>query len=448
MLILKIIKNLKKILQYKQSNYLSYSISKFYSTYLLKEAANNSFYEKILSAGKFFFFLFDNKNLYNFKSEKKIDLLIVSNLVNLELNKDYYFGNLEKILEKKKINCIKVFRNLSNQKTKFFFQYKKKNFNLLSKRTKIFQECKYIYIFLREYLFYKSLRKYNLLKKNLGFFDYFSMIANMRTADQISDVIKILNPKCIIFTYEGHAWERLLIYECNKMKIITIAHQFSIIKQNQHGIFRNLKNGYNPNYIATSGNITKSLFLKKKVHSKIFRLGSCKFQKEVKKNFKQKKILVAIDTDFIMMQEMLNFVENLAIKNSNTLIIIRLHPLSFSNFFYLNFIKKKIKNIFNIKISYDTLETDLKKSEILIYRESSICILALNYNLKIIFFGNDKKLNCFDDKFPDQHIIKHSEDIDLILNKKYINKKYFDNYKKNYFTKFSPNNLIKVINNV
>jgi len=342
-LILKIIKILKKTLQYKQSNYLSYSISKSYSTYLLKQAGNNSFYEKILSVGKFFYFLFDNKNLYNFKSKKKIDLLIVSNLVNLELNRDYYFGNLEKILEKKKVNCLKVFRNLSNQKTKFFFKYKKKNFNLLSKRTKIFQECKYIYIFLREYLFYKITRKRNLLKKNHGFFEYFSMIANMRTADQISDVIKILNPKCLIFTYEGHAWERLLIYECNKMKIITIAHQFSTIKQNQLGIFRNLENAYNPNYIATSGNITKSLFLKKKIHSKIFRLGSCKFQKEVKKNFKQKKILVAIDTDFTRMQEMLSFVKDLAIKNVNSFILIRLHPLSFSNFFYLNFIKKKNK---------------------------------------------------------------------------------------------------------
>ena len=448
MLTLKTIKNLKKIFLCKHLNYLFYSISKLHSTYLFIEKRSTSSVEKILSAGKYFFFLFDNKNQFTFKKKNKIDLLIVSNLVNTNFNRDYYFGNLEKILENKKIKVIKVFRNLSNKKTKFFFQFKKKKLNLLSKRTKLTQECKYIYLFLREYLFNKSSRNYNLFKKKLDFYDYFSMIANMRTVDQITNVIKILNPKCIIFTFEGHAWERLLINECNKMNVVTIAHQFSTIAQNQVGIFKNLKNTYNPDYIATSGNITKNLFLKKSIHSQIFKLGSCKFQNKLKKNFKQKKILVAMDSDFVMMKEMLNFVEDLAIKNVNFSFIIRLHPLFISNFFYLNFIKKRIKNKFNIKISYDTLETDLKKSIILIYRESSICIKALNYNVRVFFFGNDKKLNSFDDKFPDQHIVKHPLNIDLILNKKYINKKYFDNYKKNYFTKFTPNNLIKVIKNV
>ena len=90
--------------------------------YLLKKKINNSFFEKILSIVRYFYFLFDNKNLYNFR-KNKIDLLIVSNLINTNLNQDYYFGNLEKILKKRKINCIKVFRNLSNQKTKFFFKY-------------------------------------------------------------------------------------------------------------------------------------------------------------------------------------------------------------------------------------------------------------------------------------------------------------------------------------
>ena len=414
--------------------------------YLLKKKINNSFFEKILSIVRYFYFLFDNKNLYNFR-KNKIDLLIVSNLINTNLNQDYYFGNLEKILKKRKINCIKVFRNLSNQKTKFFFKYKKKNFRLLSKRTKIFNECKYIYIFLRKYFFFKISLKHKLSRKNISFFDYLSIIGNMRTVDQIIEVIKILNPKCLIFTYEGHPWERLLIHECNKRNIISIAYQFSTIAQNQLGIFKNFKKKYSPDYIATSGNITKNIFLKKKLYSKVFKLGSCKFQNNAKLKLKQKKILVAIDSDFVMMQEMLNFTIELAIKNTNTYFIIRLHPLSISNFFYLNFIKNKIKNISNIKLSHNTLKTDLKQSKILIYRESSICILALNYNIKIYFFGTDKTVNFFDNKFPDLHNVKDSRDIELMINKKYKNKKYFENYKKNYFTKFSLNNLIKIINN-
>ena len=304
----------------------------------------------------------------------------------------------------------------------------------------------YIYI-LKTIFFYKISSKHNLLRKNISFFDYFSIIGNIRTADQIIEVTKILTPKCLIFTYEGHPWEKLLINECKKKNIITIAYQFSTITQNHLDILKNFKKTYSPDYIATSGNITKNLFLKKKLYSKIFKLGSCKFQNEVKLNLKQKKILVAIDNDFVMMQEMINFTVDLAIKNTNIFFIIRLHPLSISNFFYLNFIKNKIKNITNIELSYNTLEADLKQSRILIYRESSICILALNYNVKIYFFGTDKTLNFFDNKYPDQHIVNDPKDIELIINKSCENNKYFENYKKNYFTKFSPNNLIEIVNN-
>ncbi len=135
MLTFKIIVNFKKIIQYINSNYLSHSISRLNSVDLIKEKINNSSFQKILSIGRYFHLLFDNKNLYNFE-KKKIDLLIVSNLVNLNINQDYYFGNLEKILKKKNISCIKVLRNLSNEKTKVFFKFKKKILTCYLKETK------------------------------------------------------------------------------------------------------------------------------------------------------------------------------------------------------------------------------------------------------------------------------------------------------------------------
>lgn len=446
MIISKINRNFEKILLLKKSDNLIYAISKLHSTYRHVENKNYKFLKKIFLIFKYFLLLFDNKNILNSK-KKKVDLMIVSNLINLDLHKDYYFGNLEYILRKKKIKSIKIFRNLSNKKTSFFFKNDNSNLNLLSKRADIFRECMYIYYFLKEYFLFKTSGKYNLLKDNLRFFDFFSITRNLRIVDQINDCIGIFKPKCIIFTYEGHAWERLLIQKCKQNNVIAIAHQFSTVTQNQIGIFRNLKNEYNPDCIATSGTITKNLFLKEKLYSKIIHLGSCKFKINKRKNFKQNKILIAFDSDFKRMQEMLELILNYANKNINKFFIIRLHPSSAANFLHINFIRKKIKNVPNIEISNSTLEDNFKKCKFLVYRESSICILGLHYNITPIFFGNDKTLNCFDSKFPKQNIIKHHNELDLILSKKYKNKKYFNNYKKNYFTKLKPNSLIRVINN-
>jgi hypothetical protein len=93
-LTLKTIKNLKKIFLLKHLNYLFYSISKLHSTYLLIEKRSTSSFGKILSVGKYIFFLFDNKNLFTFKKKNKIDLFIVYNIVNTDFNRDYYLNIL------------------------------------------------------------------------------------------------------------------------------------------------------------------------------------------------------------------------------------------------------------------------------------------------------------------------------------------------------------------
>ena len=51
----------------------------------------------------------------------------------------------------------------------------------------------------------------------------------------------------------------------------------------------------------------------------------------------------------------------------------------------LNDIKNKIAKISNIKISKNSLESDLKTSRHLLYTESAICITALKYNVIPLF---------------------------------------------------------------
>ena len=76
--------------------------------------------------------------------------------------------------------------------------------------------------------------------------------------------MKKVDPKKVTVTYEGHAWERLLIFLCKKkdIKIKSIAFQFSTIKKNQIGFFTKLKKNYNPDYIATTGKIPFNILKK------------------------------------------------------------------------------------------------------------------------------------------------------------------------------------------
>ena len=102
---------------------------------------------------------------------------------------------------------------------------------------------KIIFYFINELLLFLFSKKYSSIKENLILRDLFSIIPNLRLIFQIDELLKIYRPKAILFTYEGHAWERLLVYMCNNYnnKIKSIAYQFSTIKKKQIGFFNKLK---------------------------------------------------------------------------------------------------------------------------------------------------------------------------------------------------------------
>jgi hypothetical protein len=90
----------------------------------------------------------------------------------------------------------------------------------------------------------------------------------------------------------------------------------------------------------------------------------------------------------------------------------------------------------------------LKNSKFLIYRESSLSITCLKYNVIPIFFGKDKNLNVFDNKFPKINIINSKIVIDLKKIESSLKNKYFNNYKHFYFEKFNITKIISIIKNV
>ena len=439
----------KNFLLSNQSNVISYAISKLHSTYeILENKKKINFYS---SLKKYMAIIFDFSNKYS-PNKKKIDVIIISNIISkYKLNHDEYFGDLAYRLNQKKINTFTIFRNFTSLPSKKIRkQIKTKNSIILSKRASYKIELLIIFKFLKEILIFLFTNKYSILGKNLNVIDFFSIISNLRFYFQLNEILKFYKTKKIIFTYEGHAWERLLVHLCRNsgLNINSIAYQFSIIKKNQYGMFNRLKKDYNPDFIASSGKIPNKLLKKKIKFSEIINLGSAKYIKPKKKFIKNNDLLVALDADDHKLKNVINFIKGFARKYKGLKIILRPHPISINNSSLIDKIKYQVSDYKNIKLSYKNLDKDLAGARYLLFTESAVCFTCLNFNVVPLFFKIDNGKNVFDKYYPKRYEIKsHTGLKNIIKNKENKNlKKYFQKYRDNYFQKYDLNYLEKIIN--
>lgn len=435
-----------KFLLSKNSNLVTHAISKLHNTYSTKYNLEKINFLKILN---FILSYLDSGNVV-LKKRDEVEILIISNIVSIDnLKKDLYFGNLDKSLNKKKIKTIKAFRNFTYKKSSELSKIMKNDNIIFSKRLNYLTELKFVCLIFKEILVFIFLNKYRYIKKYIKLRDFFSIASNLRLVSQIEEVIKVIKPKIIIFTYEGHAWERLLVNLCKtKYKSInTIGYQFSTIKSNQIGFFMKLQKNYNPHYIATTGQKTFDLIKKKIDFAKIFKLGSANFIKRKNKKIKKNDLLVALDSEPNELFKMVDFCIDFSRKNIEFNIIIRLHPIFKNNSKIVSKILLKIKRFKNISMSEESLEKDLQKTRYLLFTDTAICITCLNYNVIPIFFVNKFSKNIFDDNFPKKNIIKNIIDLKNILKIKNNNAltHYFKNYRDKYFEKFNHDELRKIL---
>ena len=381
----------------KNSNFISYSISKLHNTYadFFSEQKTNS----TLSRFKKLLYLFDGPNIYPIKI-KEGGLLILSNIISkTNLKDDLYFGSFSSLLSKKKIQNLVVYRNFTNLKTSKIKKIHNKNSILLSKSLKIKNEILILFRCFYEILLFIFTSKYNTIKNNLTIGDFVSIIPNLRLTYQLSEVLNIVKPKHVIFTFEGHAWERLLIYLCKKHKVKTIAYQFSILKKNQIGFFRRLKMDYNPDYLATSGSITYKKLKGKINYANIFKLGSSKYTTNL--NILKKKIdmLVALDGQKKNLNNILNFCIGFASNYKNFNIVLRLHPILSNDKNLIKKISIRINRLNNISLSKQSLKNDLSQSNYLLFSSSAIAITGLSYNVLPLYFLEKYSTNFLTETF-------------------------------------------------
>ena len=86
---------------------------------------------------------------------------------------------------------------------------------------------------------------------------------NLRLYQQISSLVRILQPKALVVTFEGHAYERIAFHAARSAmpNIICIGYQHAAIFWYQHAIRRMLAPKYNPDHILTAGVVAQQQLL-------------------------------------------------------------------------------------------------------------------------------------------------------------------------------------------
>ena len=456
----------------KSSNFsFLYNIPGLFIRDFRKDKSNSN---KFIS--NFFQGIFD-KNIYFKKTNllKNSTICFVSHYVGVtnrkNLDYDFYFGNLFKILSKKNIKFSVILINHTDEKINDIYKkYKKSKLNriIINNNFNALRDFKILlYIFLK-YIEFKLFKNNN---KNLKELIKFKVSLNLKfflssknTIKLTGNIIKILNKMSnlqnLITTYEGHAFERILFNHCSKKNIKSFGYFFSVIRKFKNSIYYNINKNYTPDVVFTSGRTISNNLIKniKKSSKYIYTLGSSKNLRKSKikllknKNKKKLKVLVCPEGLYTETKLMMNLVSGLK-KNNNIEYIFRTHPvidksiLKKENYFYKNI---KFSNKKDIRKDFDICD-------VVLYSGSSVCIQAALNGLLPIYFHEKNSIFSIDPLFEvNKFIVKNKFDLEKILNNLILNKKNIiikkklnkiQNYCLEYFDKLNLKVLTKNLKN-
>lgn len=351
-----------------------------------------------------------NLSIIGMESKSNIDYLFVSHLINKnQLNQkfDLYFSDIPNRLESmgRKVSIVSI---LGLKKIKYSSLINKQknipNYYFTNTLSPI-QELKIIYKLIFEAI---RLKKISTLFKTSKskIFDLASSEAlspgthfNLRLSLQVKNLIKQVNPKFLVCTYEGHAYERIIFSSARQVNpnIICISYQHTGVFEMSNAIKIKLSNQFNPNYIFTSGVFGKEDLKKSKDLNeiKILKFGSKRGllnSKKNKRNYEINYCLVIPEVFVSECNKLFDFCISYLSKYSNVKFIFRLHPgISFEKIIEQN---KNFKNLSkNIILSTDTLENDIDKSKWVLYRGSSAVFKAISDGLRPIYLDYNNEIS-------------------------------------------------------
>ena len=415
----------------------------------------------------------NNKDYYSSVNDdkKNFDVFILSHFINLKLKSDkndFYFGRIPELLNNSNYSPLLIYQNPNNYNPKKLSkEWNKYNHNkiILSNQLNFFGEMKILFRALKLI----SILKKIFLKDNLNNYENmvlkqskkeclsYSTLSSFRLNIQLTNLIKKYNPKVIMLTYEGFAWERIVFQTAKDLnpEIVCIGYQHACVTNYYHSLKRNLNTKLDPDIILTSGQHGHNILNNNKNFkiNKISVIGSFRSEKPSKVETLSNFSCIVLPEGYLSET---NILLSFTLKCANLFpkinFIWRMHPVI--NFKY--FIKKYsgFDNLpSNITLSEDELVNDLNKSGWALYRGSTAIISALNFGLTPIFVNTDDStlidplidINDCRKIITDPNEIQDIIKIDLLNKEKNI--KLFKNFSEDYYCDFKKNIFMEVFAN-
>jgi hypothetical protein len=350
-----------------------------------------------------------NKNI----SSSSADIIFVSHRVSKsKSNSDFYFGTLPVDLANLgfKIQIVQIDHTSSSKSYFRLTDDNKKNYiNIILPNTLgLFHEMQMILGLLG---ISKKISN-SVAGEGLSKYAYYAAAAEaltnasfqtLRIAKQVSILIEQSQPKFLITTFEGHAWERVSFYLARKKSpsIKCIGYQHAALFKGQHSIRRKLGGGADPDIIWTSGKFALNELISEKRLSciKIACIGSIRaFNSTGKSNelkFSDKENFTCLVLPEGLITEC-NFLFEFSIKCAKFFpkirFIWRLHPII--NFQDLSRLNPLLQNLPpNVVISTATMERDIERSDCAMYRGSTAIIQAVNGGLIPVYVLREGEMN-------------------------------------------------------
>ena len=342
---------------------------------------------------------------------RQIDVLFVSHLINAShagQEDDFYFGELPNELAKQGQSVVVTLINYSCEPAAYLackWKGSRVQRVVLSVSLRIFDE-----VLLRMRLKKESLRLRGIAKNEApGLAQRVlaraaeealsgSSQTTLRMATQIGALVAKLQPKVIVVTHEGHAWERVAFATARSVhpNVRCIGYQHAAVFRLQHAIRRNLEREYNPDNILTAGIVSKAQLERAPglIGIPISVLGSNRNYKRGKTSHRMhadrevhsdsRACLVLPEGITSECHLLFEFSLLCALANPEIQFIWRLHPIvSFESLTAQN---RKLRNLpGNILVSQSTLEEDITRSCWALYRGTTAIVQAVTAGICPIY---------------------------------------------------------------
>jgi hypothetical protein len=399
---------------------------------------------------------------------KKLDVIFFSHLMNkneVGLDRDSYYGNLTDSLLCEGITSIIVkIDHTKNGCDQTAMNWSGVNTPRLI-LSKVLPFCDELRILFLQYVECIRLIKYSfdysgLYRRVLSETSIFALSPNtadtLRIARQVEVLLTKVQPKCVVLTYEGFAWERLVFSSIRELDsgIKCIGYQHAAIFKSQHSLLRRMPSIYNPDIVLTSGKVTerqlKSVFDNSKTIVECLGSRQASLSSMRVNHNKYKKTCLVVPEPFKSETEILfDFSISCAEKYPDIVFIWRLHPITnFDNLIKNSPHFSKLTD--NIIFSEETLEFDTLRSSFVMYRGSTAVIKAISNGVIPLYIQqrNELSIDPIHNYKKTKSVIINEIELKHAMDDEYneVSLRELSLYGRKYYTPFVTNVLVNILN--